>query len=112
MEPEEGEAEAPTTSAEPGLLESSVEEMMYGFGDVWPPNREAVQFAEAAVVQYIRDLARGALGVAELKGKLDVGCFQFLVRKDPVKYRRVQDILKAMDEINKVKNAEIKDEFV
>ena len=37
---------------------SDIEEMMYGFGDDWPPVRESVNLLEAIVVKYIEDLGK------------------------------------------------------
>ena len=35
---------------------SDIEEMMYGFGDDWPPLRESVNLLDAIAVKYIEDL--------------------------------------------------------
>ena len=35
---------------------SDIEEMMYGFGDDWPPLRESVNLPDAIAVKYIEDL--------------------------------------------------------
>jgi hypothetical protein len=38
-------------------MNEDVEEMMYGFGDEWPPNPETAALMEALVKEYIEDLA-------------------------------------------------------
>jgi transcription initiation factor TFIID subunit 13 len=50
-----------------GKFHSDIEEMMFGFGDDWPPNSDAVGVVESLVVSYIEDLAVRALEVAELR---------------------------------------------
>jgi len=35
---------------------SDIEEMMYGFGDDWPPLRDSVNLLDAIAVKYIEDL--------------------------------------------------------
>ena len=37
---------------------SDIEEMMYGFGDDWPPLRESVNLLDAIAVKYIEDLGK------------------------------------------------------
>jgi hypothetical protein len=37
---------------------SDIEEMMYGFGDDWPPLRESVNGLDAIAVKYIEDLGK------------------------------------------------------
>ena len=37
---------------------SDIEEMMYGFGDDWPPLRESVNLLDAIAVKYIEDLSK------------------------------------------------------
>lgn len=50
-----------------GKFYSDIEEMMFGFGDDWPPNSDAVGVVESLVVSYIEDLAVRALEVADLR---------------------------------------------
>ena len=38
-----------------------IEEMMFGFGDEWPPDGNAIRLLESFVVNYIEDLAVRAL---------------------------------------------------
>ena len=86
-------------------LSKDIEEMMYGFGDNWPPNSDAVAMVETLVKDYIDDLADRAIQIADLRGKLDKECFIFLVRKDTRKFYRVRKLLEtheALDEVQKV----------
>ena len=38
-------------------MNEDIEEMMYGFGDEWPPNAETTALMEDLVKDYIEDLA-------------------------------------------------------
>jgi transcription initiation factor TFIID subunit 13 len=90
---------------------SDIEEMMFGFGDEWPPDANAVRLLESFVVSYIEDLADRALDIAELRGKLDKECFMFLVRKDRKKFSRVHKLLKSNEELKTVQKVELKEDI-
>lgn len=90
-------------------MQEDIEEMMYGFGDVWPPNPESVELVESMVVKYIEDLARRAKEVSELRGKLDKECFMYVVRKDRSKFTRVCQLLTANEELKKAQKTELKE---
>eukprot|EP01041_Mallomonas_annulata_P013749 gene13749-29239_t len=91
-------------------LSKDIEEMMYGFGDEWPPNKDAVSLVETLVKDYIEDLAVRALEIAELRGKLDKDCFIFLVRKDSRKFNRVQKLLETHEKIEEVQKIGLKEQ--
>lgn len=92
-----------------GMFED-IEEMMYGFGDKWPPQAESVDLIEELAVSYIQDLCRRAVEVADFTGKLDKQCFMYAVRKDSRKFSRAYTLLKANDELKKVQNTTIAEE--
>mmetsp|Transcript_35138 Transcript_35138/g.35777 ORF Transcript_35138/g.35777 Transcript_35138/m.35777 type:complete len:104 (+) Transcript_35138:154-465(+) len=98
----ESEARSPLTK--------DIEEMMYGFGDAWPPNEEAVRMVEVMVKDYIDDLAERALQIASIHGKLDKDCFIFLVRKDSKKFNRVQKLLETHEKIEEVRDIGFKEQ--
>jgi hypothetical protein len=88
-------------------MEDAVEEMIYGFGfadkdsiEYFPPERQTVLLTTHLVQQYMRDLARRALEIAELRGVLDVGCYTWLVRKDQQKFSRVRRLLQANERVH------------
>lgn len=91
-------------------LHDSIQEMMYGFGDAWPPSEDAVSVVDKLVKEYIQDLALRALTVSEIRGKLDKECFMFQVRKDHRKFYRVHRLLNANKEINNSKKVEYNDD--
>jgi PHP family Zn ribbon phosphoesterase len=43
--------------------------------------------------------------MSSFKGKLDTECFIFLMRKDPRKYERIKELLKANDDFRMVLNS-------
>ncbi|RLN84706.1 hypothetical protein BBJ28_00002584 [Nothophytophthora sp. Chile5] len=46
-----------------------------------------------------------AMEMATIKGKLDTDCFIFLIRKDPERYDRIAELLRANDEFRAVLNS-------
>lgn len=85
-------------------LEADLADMMYGFGDSWPPDPESVKFMELLVKNYMQDLVVRAVLVSQISGKFDHGCFQFVVRKDRKKFNRVQKLMKTKEEVDKLKD--------
>lgn len=86
-----------------------IEEMMYGFGDSWPPHPDSVKLMEEFINEYIEDITFRAMKVSELTGSLDKDCFLYVVRKDRKKFNRVHKLLSAFDEIKKVQKLEMKE---
>ncbi len=87
---------------------SDIEEMMYGFGFVeggadWPPDKDAVELVDILAQQYIQDLTMKAVEIADLRGKFDKDCFIFLIRKDRRKLKRVNELLRANEELKKAR---------
>lgn len=90
-------------------MHNDIEEMMYGFGDNWPPNQESVSLIECMVTSYIEDLAVRAKEVSDLRGKMDKECFMYVVRKDRSKFSRACQLLKANDELKSAQKMELKE---
>ena len=95
-----------------GDFGGDISEMMFGFGDSWPPNTDAVRTVDSLVTEFIQDLGGRALRVAELRPdkRLDKECFLYLVRKDRKKFQRVHSLLVANEEIKKHRKLDIKEE--
>jgi len=102
----------PKKRAKQGPLGNDIADMMFGFGDSWPPDRDAVDMVEGLVTNYVKDLAARALQVADLRpnGKLDKECFLYLVRKDRQKFQRVNRLLFANKEIKSAQKVDIKED--
>ena len=94
-----------------GRFYSDIEEMMYGFGDEWPPDANAVRLLESFAVSYVESIAARAVAIADLRGKLDKECFMFLVRKDRKKFSRVHRLLKSNEELKTVQKVELKEDL-
>ena len=93
-----------------GMYED-IEEMMFGFGDKWPPNSDSVELMEKIAANYIRNVCQRAKDVSDLSGKdLDKECFMYAVRKDRRKFTRVYSLLKTNEELKKLKSTEIVEE--
>jgi transcription initiation factor TFIID subunit 13 len=90
-------------SFEHGKLYNDIEEMMFGFGDEWPPDSNSVKLVEEITIKYIEDLALRALHYANSRGKLDKDCFMYLIRKDRRKFTRIQTLMKANEELKRAK---------
>jgi transcription initiation factor TFIID subunit 13 len=91
-------------------LTKNIEEMMFGFGDEWPCDREAVDLVDNLVQNYISDLVIRAQKVALQTGKLDKECFVYLVRQETTKFKRINNLLKANEEIHSVQKVDIKEQ--
>jgi transcription initiation factor TFIID subunit 13 len=91
-------------------LTKNIEEMMFGFGDEWPCDREAVDLVDNLVQNYISDLVIRAQKVALQTGKLDKECFVYLVRQETMKFKRINNLLKANEEIHSVQKVDIKEQ--
>ena len=91
---------------------SNIEEMMFGFGDAWPPDKESVALVEAIAIEYIQNLTLKAQEVASMTGKLDKECFLYLVRKETAKFSRVNQLLSAHEELKQAQDMQLSDEVV
>lgn len=92
-----------------GPLSNDIADMLFGFGDSWPPNVESVNLIEKLATEYIQDLSARALQVAEIRpsGKLDKECFLYLVRKEKQKFLRINKLLTANKEIKAAQKKDI-----
>ncbi|KAF1334256.1 Transcription initiation factor, partial [Globisporangium splendens] len=88
-----------------GELVESIKHMMFGFGDESEPLSETAEVMEDMVVEYVNAMTKKAMDMAVVKGKLDTECFIFLIRKDPERYERIAELLRANDELRAVLNS-------
>jgi transcription initiation factor TFIID subunit 13 len=93
-------------------LKDDIEEMMFGFGDKWPPNPETVDLVEDLVINYIQEISFRSLQIAEIRGKFDKECFLFVVRKDRPKFTRVCRLLKANEELKAAQKVDMTEDGV
>ncbi|DBA03514.1 TPA: hypothetical protein N0F65_011415 [Lagenidium giganteum] len=103
-----GDANAASTTVKPfvrGELTESIKHMMFGFGDDWEPLDESAELMEDLVVEYVHAMTKKAMDMSVIKGKLDTECFIFLIRKDPERYERIKELLRANDEFRAALNS-------
>lgn len=98
-----------TRKSKYGMYED-IEEMMFGFGDDWPPAADTVELVEDLAVKYIKDLCQRAVQVAGYTGKLDKQCFMYAVRKDTRKFTRAYALLKSNEELKAARTTTIAEE--
>lgn len=98
-----------TRKSKYGMYED-IEEMLFGFGDDWPPAADTVELVEDLAVKYIKDLCQRAVQVAGYTGKLDKQCFMYAVRKDTRKFTRAYALLKANEELRAARTTTIAEE--
>ena len=86
-------------------MQKDLEEMMIGFGDSWTPNKDSVELMEALVRQYIDTICTEAqsVSVSQMRVQLDADCFLHLTRKDPRRFKRLQELLQANRDIKRVR---------
>ncbi|KAG4303190.1 hypothetical protein PCK1_000528 [Pneumocystis canis] len=67
--------------------------LMYAFGDDKHPTLDSVQVLEDIVIDYINEMCLEAARVAGNRNKLKVDDFKFILRNDPRKLGRVEELL-------------------
>ncbi|KAJ2357262.1 hypothetical protein IWW50_001469 [Coemansia erecta] len=73
--------------------------LMYGFGDNSPPLPESVDVLEDILIDYINNTCIDAAKVAGRRSKVTVEDFKFVLRKDPKKLARVEELIAMNKEI-------------
>ncbi|KAJ2780592.1 hypothetical protein GGI15_003486 [Coemansia interrupta] len=73
--------------------------LMYGFGDSMPPLAESVDVLEDILIDYINDMCLQAAAMSAKRGKVTVEDFKFVLRKDPKKLARVEELIARNKEI-------------
>ncbi|KAI9500718.1 hypothetical protein GGI25_003916 [Coemansia spiralis] len=73
--------------------------LMYGFGDVMTPSSESVDVLEDILIDYINNICLQAAKVAGRRGRVAVEDFKFILRKDPKKLARVEELIAMNKEI-------------
>ncbi|OZJ03296.1 hypothetical protein BZG36_02277 [Bifiguratus adelaidae] len=76
-----------------GMFVKDLKLLMYGFGDGEVPVADTLAVMDDIVVDYITEMCLQAANVAEKRNKVKVEDFQFLLRRDPKKLARVEELL-------------------
>ncbi|KAJ2723475.1 hypothetical protein GGI07_002598 [Coemansia sp. Benny D115] len=78
--------------------------LMYGFGDSNAPLPESVDVLEDILVDYINDTCLQAARISAKPSKISVDDFKFVLRKDPKKLARVEELIAMNKEIEMARN--------
>ncbi|KAJ1986511.1 hypothetical protein GGI04_006188 [Coemansia thaxteri] len=73
--------------------------LMYAFGDTMAPAPESVDVLEDILVDYVNSMCVQAAKVSGRRGKVTVDDFKFVLRKDPKKLARVEELIAMNKEI-------------
>ncbi|SAM05973.1 hypothetical protein [Absidia glauca] len=77
--------------------------LMYGFGDDPNPSADSIALMDDLVIDYITEMCQKVSKVSESRGKLRVEDFKFVLRKDPKKLARVEELLYMNEDIRRAK---------
>ena len=74
---------------------------MYGYGDDREPQRDTVELMEVLVTEHLREILGASMRVAELRGSdtVDAFCIKWTIRKDPLRYNKVDNLMKMNENI-------------
>ncbi|KAJ2452675.1 Anaphase-promoting complex subunit 1 [Coemansia sp. RSA 2336] len=81
------------------LFSRELSTLMYGFGDTLPPLPESVDVLEDILIDYINNTCIQAAKVSGRRSKVTVDDFKFVLRKDPKKLARVEELIAMNKEI-------------
>ncbi|KAJ2847398.1 hypothetical protein IWW36_003874 [Coemansia brasiliensis] len=81
------------------LFSRELPTLMYGFGDTSPPLSESVDVLEDILIDYINNVCIQAAKVSGRRSKVTVDDFKFVLRKDPKKLARVEELIAMNKEI-------------
>ena len=87
-------------------ITGDLSKMMYGFGDVKNPLPETVDLMQSLVFEYINDMVTEALdlNVSTTNNKLKTENMIYLIRNDPKKYARVEELLRMYEVLKKARS--------
>ncbi|KAI8344482.1 transcription initiation factor IID, 18kD subunit-domain-containing protein [Chlamydoabsidia padenii] len=86
-----------------GMFAKDLKLLMYGFGDSPNPSADSIALMDDLVIDYITEMCQKVSKVSESRGKLRVEDFKFVLRKDPKKLARVEELLYMNEDIRRAK---------
>ncbi|KAJ1836395.1 hypothetical protein IWW55_003574 [Coemansia sp. RSA 2706] len=86
------------------LFSRELPTLMYGFGDVSQPLPESVDVLEDILIDYINHTCVQAAKAAGRRSKVTVDDFKFVLRKDPKKLARVEELIAMNKEIESARS--------
>ncbi|KAJ9515308.1 hypothetical protein QJQ45_006575 [Haematococcus lacustris] len=86
--------------------QATVRSMVYGFGDDESPLQETIDLVEEVLMHFLRDIMQRAVIAAadSLRAKPDERDILFVVRKDPVKFARIKELLRMQQLVKQTRN--------
>ncbi|ODQ65829.1 TFIID-18kDa-domain-containing protein [Nadsonia fulvescens var. elongata DSM 6958] len=83
------------------LFTNDLKTLLYAFGDVANPYAETVSTLEDILMEYIIDMCHEAARIAKTanRQKIKVDDFKFVLRNDPKKLGRIEELLSLQKEI-------------
>jgi transcription initiation factor TFIID subunit 13 len=87
------------------LFTRDLRPMMYGFGDAPQTLPSTVDLMEEMVLEYIIELVQRAGELGCKRGRFRTEDLIFLVRKDPKKYARIEELLYMNEELKRARRA-------
>jgi transcription initiation factor TFIID subunit 13 len=92
------------------LFTRDLRPMMYGFGDAPQTLPSTVDLMEEMVLEYIMGITQRAGDLGRKRGRFRTEDLIFLVRKDPKRYARIEELLYMNEELKRARRAfEIED---
>ncbi|KAI8070841.1 transcription initiation factor IID, 18kD subunit-domain-containing protein [Gongronella butleri] len=86
-----------------GMFSKDLKLLMYGFGDVPHPSADSIALMDDLVIDYISEMCQKVLTASETRGRIRVEDFKFVLRKDPKKLARVEELLYMNEDIRRAK---------
>ncbi|KAJ2963897.1 hypothetical protein NQZ79_g1050 [Umbelopsis isabellina] len=102
-EPGSGPGPGRRKTVRKGMFVRDLKPMIYGAGDVPQPASDTVALMDDLIIDYIAEMCLKAAKVAEKRGKVKVDDIKFILRKDPKKMARVEELIYMDDHIRKAK---------
>jgi transcription initiation factor TFIID subunit 13 len=87
------------------LLTRDLRPMMYGFGDEPQTLSSTLDLMEEMVLEYIVEITQKAGELGRRRGKFRTEDLIFLVRKDPKRYARIEELLYMNEELKRARRA-------
>lgn len=79
--------------------------MLYGFGDVEQPREDTVELVEDYMMEFMKETLVKAANVSEKRGKIKSDDIMHVLRNDPKKYARIEELLYMNEELKNARKA-------
>ncbi|KAI9307124.1 transcription initiation factor IID, 18kD subunit-domain-containing protein [Cunninghamella echinulata] len=86
-----------------GMFAKDLKLLMYGFGDDPNPSGDSIALMDDLVIDYIIETCQKVAKLSESRGKIRVEDFKFVLRKDPKKLARIEELIYMNEDIRRAK---------